>query len=215
MTGEDRLPGDLAPEALIERMIRVDHAGEFGAARIYQGQLAVLGRSKSAATIRRMAEQEQRHLAAFDALVVERRVRPTALSPLWHAAGFALGAASAALGERAAMACTVAVEEVYRRALRRPGRQTWRRRGRAARPDRGIPRRRNGAPRHRSRRGRRTDDRLPALLGRDQGRHPPRHLALGAGLGPDPIRLGRNLPGRANLIGTRGGPPTVRPALIP
>ena len=112
ITGEDRLPGDLAPEALIERMIRVDHAGEFGAARIYAGQLAVLGRSKNAATIRRMAAQEQRHLAAFDALVVERRVRPTALSPLWHAAGFALGAASAALGERAAMACTVAVEEV-------------------------------------------------------------------------------------------------------
>ena len=112
ITGEDRLPGDLAPEALVERMIRVDHAGEFGAARIYQGQLAVLGRSKNAATIRRMADQEQRHLAAFDALVVERRVRPTALSPLWHAAGFALGAASAALGERAAMACTVAVEEV-------------------------------------------------------------------------------------------------------
>ncbi len=112
LTGEDRLPGDLGPQALIERMIRVDHAGEFGAARIYQGQLAVLGRAKSAATIRRMAEQEQRHLAAFDALVVERRVRPTALSPLWNAAGFALGAASAALGARAAMACTVAVEEV-------------------------------------------------------------------------------------------------------
>ena len=112
ITGEDRLPGDLAPAALIERMIRVDHAGEFGAARIYAGQLAVLGRSKNAATIRRMAEQEQRHLAAFDKLIVERRVRPTALSPLWHAAGFALGAASAALGARAAMACTVAVEEV-------------------------------------------------------------------------------------------------------
>ena len=112
ITAEDRLPGDLAPAALVERMIRVDHAGEFGAARIYAGQLAVLGRSKSAATIRRMAEQEQRHLAAFDKLIVERRVRPTALSPLWHAAGFALGAASAALGERAAMACTVAVEEV-------------------------------------------------------------------------------------------------------
>ena len=112
LTAEDHLPGDLGPQALIERMIRVDHAGEFGAARIYQGQLAVLGRAKCAATIRRMAEQEQRHLAAFDKLIVARRVRPTALSPVWHAAGFALGAASAALGERAAMACTVAVEEV-------------------------------------------------------------------------------------------------------
>jgi ubiquinone biosynthesis monooxygenase Coq7 len=93
-------------------MIRVDHAGEYGAKRIYDGQLAVLGRTKAAEEIRRMAEQEARHLAAFDALVRERRVRPTALSPLWHAAGFALGAATAMLGERAAMACTVAVEEV-------------------------------------------------------------------------------------------------------
>ncbi|HXS39591.1 MAG TPA: demethoxyubiquinone hydroxylase family protein [Stellaceae bacterium] len=93
-------------------MIRVDHAGEYGAKRIYDGQLAVLGRTKAAEEIRRMAEQEARHLAAFDALVRERRVRPTALSPLWHAAGYALGAATAMLGERAAMACTVAVEEV-------------------------------------------------------------------------------------------------------
>jgi len=93
-------------------MIRVDHAGEYGAARIYAGQLAVLGRSQAAPAIRRMAEQEERHLAAFDKLVVERRVRPTALSPLWHVAGWALGAATAVLGERAAMACTVAVETV-------------------------------------------------------------------------------------------------------
>jgi ubiquinone biosynthesis monooxygenase Coq7 len=93
-------------------MLRVDHAGEYGAKRIYEGQLAVLGRSRSAAAIRRMAEQEKRHLAVFDRLVAERHVRPTLLSPLWHAAGFALGAATALLGERAAMACTVAVEEV-------------------------------------------------------------------------------------------------------
>ncbi len=100
-------------------MIRVDHAGEYGAKRIYDGQLAVLGRSPAAPAIRRMAEQEQRHLDAFDRLVVERRVRPTLLSPLWHAAGFALGAASALLGERAAMACTVAVEEVIDEHYRR------------------------------------------------------------------------------------------------
>jgi len=93
-------------------MIRVDHAGEYGAKRIYAGQLAVLGRSAAAAEIRRMAEQEERHLAAFDRLLRERRVRPTALAPLWPLAGFALGAATAFLGERAAMACTVAVEEV-------------------------------------------------------------------------------------------------------
>jgi 3-demethoxyubiquinol 3-hydroxylase len=107
-----RLPGDPPRQEAVERMIRVDHAGEYGAARIYAGQLAVLGRRKSAAVIRHMAEQEKRHLASFERLVVERRVRPTLLSPLWHVAGFALGAATALLGEEAAMACTVAVEEV-------------------------------------------------------------------------------------------------------
>jgi ubiquinone biosynthesis monooxygenase Coq7 len=92
-------------------MIRVDHAGEYGAVRIYEGQLAVLGKRASADTIRHMAEQEQRHLKAFDALVVGRRVRPTALEPLWRVAGFGLGAATALLGEKAAFACTAAVEE--------------------------------------------------------------------------------------------------------
>ncbi|MCI0430166.1 MAG: demethoxyubiquinone hydroxylase family protein [Rhodospirillales bacterium] len=106
------LPGDPTPEERIKRMIRVDHAGEYGAKRIYDGQLWVLRRSPAARVIRRMAEQERRHLEAFEALLPRRRVRPTALHPLWHAAGFALGAATALLGERAAMACTVAVEEV-------------------------------------------------------------------------------------------------------
>ena len=98
----------------IEAMIRVDHAGEYGAVRIYEGQLAVLKRRKSATveTIQHMADQEQRHLKAFDRLVNERRVRPTALEPVWRIAGFALGAATAALGEKAAFACTAAVEEV-------------------------------------------------------------------------------------------------------
>ncbi|MEJ0044659.1 MAG: demethoxyubiquinone hydroxylase family protein [Rhizomicrobium sp.] len=98
----------------IEAMIRVDHAGEYGAVRIYEGQLAVLGArpSKTADAIRHMAEQEQVHLKTFDALVNERRVRPTALEPVWRIAGFALGAATALLGEKAAMACTAAVEEV-------------------------------------------------------------------------------------------------------
>jgi 3-demethoxyubiquinol 3-hydroxylase len=112
MTRRRRLPGDPSPAKEVARMIRVDHAGEYGAKRIYEGQLAVLKRSRAAAEISRMAAQEQRHLEAFEKLVLERRVRPTALSPLWHAAGFALGAVTAMLGERAAMACTVAVEEV-------------------------------------------------------------------------------------------------------
>jgi len=109
---ERELPGDLPRDALIRRMIRVDHAGEYGARRIYEGQLAVLGQRPDAAPIRHMAAQEDRHLRAFDALLAERRVRPTALHPLWHAAGYALGAATALLGREAAMACTVAVEEV-------------------------------------------------------------------------------------------------------
>ncbi|HTN09693.1 MAG TPA: demethoxyubiquinone hydroxylase family protein [Acetobacteraceae bacterium] len=106
-----RLPGDRSPEAQVARMIRVDHAGEYGAKRIYQGQLAVLGHTDKAETIRHMQAQEQVHLDTFAALIAQRRVRPTALLPFWHLAGFALGAATAALGTRAAMACTVAVEE--------------------------------------------------------------------------------------------------------
>jgi len=93
-------------------MIRVDHAGEYGAKRIYDGQLAVLGGTRAGAVIAEMADQEQRHLDRFDNLIVERRVRPTALSPVWHVAGYALGVGSALLGEKAAMACTEAVESV-------------------------------------------------------------------------------------------------------
>lgn len=119
------MPGDPGRAETIARMIRVDQAGEYGAARIYAGQLAVLGRTKAAPALRQMAEQEQRHLVEFNRLMVERRVRPTLLQPLWHVAGFALGAATAMLGEKAAMACTVAVEETidehYRRQAERLG----------------------------------------------------------------------------------------------
>jgi ubiquinone biosynthesis monooxygenase Coq7 len=107
-----RLPGERDPAAEIARMLRVDHAGEYGATRIYQGQLDFLGRSRAAGEVRRMAETEQRHLARFEALLCERRVRPTLLHPLWKVAGYALGAATALLGERAAMACTAVVEDV-------------------------------------------------------------------------------------------------------
>jgi ubiquinone biosynthesis monooxygenase Coq7 len=108
-----RKPRPAAPGAApdIEAMIRVDHAGEYGAVRIYEGQLAVLKNRGSTPVIRHMAEQEQRHLKAFDQLVNERRVRPTALEPVWRMAGFALGAATALMGEKAAFACTAAVEE--------------------------------------------------------------------------------------------------------
>src|SRR5438105_12510164 len=113
------LPGDPAPEGDIAAMIRVDHAGEYGAVRIYDGQLAVIGRGRARDEIRNMAEQEKRHLAEFDELVRARHARPTLLQPLWHVAGYALGAATALLGERAAMACTVAVEEVIDEHYRR------------------------------------------------------------------------------------------------
>jgi ubiquinone biosynthesis monooxygenase Coq7 len=95
----------------IKEFIRVDHAGEYGAAQIYAGQLAVLGGTAHAAELRHMQAQEQAHLDRFSDLIHRRRVRPTALLPVWRVAGFALGAVTAALGPRTAMACTVAIEE--------------------------------------------------------------------------------------------------------
>jgi ubiquinone biosynthesis monooxygenase Coq7 len=92
-------------------MLRVDQAGEYGATRIYAGQLAVLRpNSPSAKLISRMASQEREHLERFDRLIAERRVRPTMLQPLWNVAGFALGAGTALMSEEAAMACTDAIE---------------------------------------------------------------------------------------------------------
>jgi 3-demethoxyubiquinol 3-hydroxylase len=105
------LPG--GPRLDTAPMVRVNQAGEYGAARIYAGQLAVMGgRSRVAGEIAHMAAQEQRHLDAFDALMIERGVRPTLFAPVWHVAGYALGAATALLGPTAAMAATVAVETV-------------------------------------------------------------------------------------------------------
>ena len=98
-------------EADIRSMLRVDQAGEFGATRIYAGQLAILGTSSPAArSITRMAAQEQRHRETFDRMIVERGVRPTLLAPLWDRAGFLLGAVTALISPEAAMACTAAVE---------------------------------------------------------------------------------------------------------
>lgn len=113
ITAEGNLPGAPGREQILDSMIRVDHAGEYGAVRIYAGQLAVLGKyHPMSSAIRKMEAEEQRHLKKFDELVTTRRVRPTLLGPVWHVAGFALGAATALMGEKAAMACTAAVEEV-------------------------------------------------------------------------------------------------------
>jgi 3-demethoxyubiquinol 3-hydroxylase len=108
MTGTAK---EATPRRMVARTIRVDHAGEYGAKRIYEGQIAVLRGTRYEGLLRHMQAQEQVHLDTFSRLVAERRVRPTALLPLWHVAGYALGAATAMLGHRAAMACTVAVEE--------------------------------------------------------------------------------------------------------
>lgn len=115
-TASSRNPGDPDARETVERTIRVDQAGEFGAVRIYEGQLAALrwtGRANGeiGRKISAMARQEREHNKTFDRLLVERRVRPTALSPLWSVAGFALGAATALMGDKSAMACTVAIEE--------------------------------------------------------------------------------------------------------
>lgn len=106
-------PGDRRSDRRSDRasMLRVNQAGEYGATRIYAGQLAVLrGSSPAAHLVAHMASQEDRHLARFNVLMAERRVRPTLLQPLWHVGGYALGAVTALIGEKAAMACTVAVE---------------------------------------------------------------------------------------------------------
>jgi ubiquinone biosynthesis monooxygenase Coq7 len=110
-TAPRHLPGDGEDREFIERALRVNHAGEYGAQRIYAGQIAVLGDSDVGPVLRHMAEQEQAHLQYFNEALVARGVRPTLLHPFWHIAGYALGAATALMGKRAAMACTVAVEE--------------------------------------------------------------------------------------------------------
>ena len=97
----------------LEEIIRVDHAGEYSATRIYKGQIAIFGKNtKVGKIIQHMADQELEHIEKFEQLIISERVRPTALLPLWNIAGYALGAGTAIMGKKAAMACTVAVEKV-------------------------------------------------------------------------------------------------------
>lgn len=104
-------PRDSEEKEMLDRILRVDHAGEYGANRIYAGQMAVLGRTRTGPLIQHMWDQEKKHLEKFNEILAENRVRPTALLPLWNVAGFLLGASTAMLGKEGAMACTVAVEE--------------------------------------------------------------------------------------------------------
>jgi ubiquinone biosynthesis monooxygenase Coq7 len=112
VTAEERLPGDLTKDQLIDQIVRVNHAGEYGAKRIYEGQLAALKGSASEEVIRKMKLQEEVHLKYFEQLIPKRKVRPTLLFPFWHIAGFALGYISGKISEKTAMATTEAIEEV-------------------------------------------------------------------------------------------------------
>ena len=96
----------------LDSILRVDHAGETAAAKIYDGQLAILKDTPVGPTIQHMKDQEEEHLDTFNRLLVENDTRPTALLPFWNVMGYGLGVASALMGEKAAMACTIAVEEV-------------------------------------------------------------------------------------------------------
>ncbi|WP_409432828.1 demethoxyubiquinone hydroxylase family protein [Litorimonas sp. RW-G-Af-16] len=100
----------------IAEMLRVDHAGEYGAVAIYRGQQAVFKANAKtaeiAAQLGEMESEEQKHLDAFDALLIERNVRPTVMTPIWNVAGYGLGVVTALMGEKAAHACTEAVESV-------------------------------------------------------------------------------------------------------
>jgi ubiquinone biosynthesis monooxygenase Coq7 len=109
-------PGRGATRVRLAEILRVDHAGELGAVHIYRGQRAVLaaaaGHGRIAGQMAEMEAQEEVHLSRFDALLTENRVRPTLMAPLWRMAAFALGAGTALMGDKAAHACTEAVETV-------------------------------------------------------------------------------------------------------
>ena len=107
-----RLPGDLNQEKSLDQIIRVNHAGEYGAKRIYSGQMMVLKDIEDQKMLKMMADQEEQHLDYFDREMQKRKVRPSVFLPMWNVMGYALGAGTALLGKTAAMVCTEAVEEV-------------------------------------------------------------------------------------------------------
>lgn len=106
------LPGDRPAHDIVRRMIRVNHAGEYGAVRIYAGQQRALAGSSVSTELAHMAAQEQGHLDQFSTLLRDRHIPPTRFEPLWHILGYGLGYITGKMGSDVAMACTVAIEEV-------------------------------------------------------------------------------------------------------
>ncbi len=96
----------------IEEIMRVNHAGEFGAQKIYYGQLKFTKNIKDKIIIKEMLEQELEHLHFFENEIKHKQLRPTLLLPMWDIFGYMLGAVSGILGNRAAMVVTESVEEV-------------------------------------------------------------------------------------------------------
>ena len=211
------MPGDPSPRQMVERIIRVDQAGEYGAVRIYQGQRAVLGRQASCGeALRRMEDEERRHLDTFNALIGERRVRPTLLQPLWHVVGFALGAGTALLGERAAMACTVAVEEVIDEHYAAPDCAARRGRGHAQADGRRLPRRRTAHRDIALAHGAEKAPAYPLLSAAIRSRRAAGHLAVGtavvgrAAVSRDPVRYpNRESPASSHADNWAGKPGRV------
>ena len=103
-------------QKILEEIIRVDHAGERGAIKIYEGQLlalkTIIQDEKLKNTIEEMKEHEKEHLEYFEKEIYNRKIKPTYFLPLWDVMGVALGFGTAMLGKKAAMVCTASVEEV-------------------------------------------------------------------------------------------------------
>lgn len=93
---------------ILEEIIRVDHAGELGADRIYAGQMAILGQTSKGPLIKHMWDQEKHHKATFEDLINKHRVRPTVMTPIWNIAGFALG--TVIKNEKPFLLCSIQVQ---------------------------------------------------------------------------------------------------------
>jgi len=96
----------------VDEIIRVNHAGEYGAQRIYSGQLRFSKKNNLKAKLKKIIEEEYEHYDYFNKAMIKNRTRPTLMSPLWHHGGYLLGVITSFMGEKYVHACTEAVEEV-------------------------------------------------------------------------------------------------------